>query len=269
MFIRMAVPDFGAIPLSASRSLVAAVMLIPLMMLRGLWPVFRQHWAHLMVVGLISTALPFSLITISTQYTTAGFASILNSLTPIFSALVAWLWLREYLTPAAIIGIVLSFLGVMVMVFDRETIASNLLVLPVLAGLGATLFYGLTGNYSRRYIREVPTLVIAAGCQFFSALFLMPVALLLWPDAPIPPQSWAYAFILGIFCTGLAFILYFHLLSQVGVARTVIVTYLVPVFAMLFGVLFLDETVTFKMLAGACCILAGIGLTTWKPEPTV
>src|SRR5690606_10318112 len=128
-------------------------------------------WAHLMVVGLISTALPFSLITISTQYTSAGFASILNSLTPVFSALVAWLWLKEYLTPAAIIGIALSFLGVMVMVLDRETIASNLLVLPVLAGLGATLFYGLTGNYSRRYIRDVPTLVIAAGCQFFSALF--------------------------------------------------------------------------------------------------
>lgn len=265
LFIRLAVPDFGPVPLTAARSLVATLTLLPLMLLKGQWPVFRQYWGHIMVIGLISTALPFSFLSISTQYTSAGFASILNALTPLFSALVAWLWLKEYLTPVAVIGILLGFAGVMVMVFDRETITASYALLPILAGVAGTLLYGLTGNYSRRFTAGVPALVISAGCQLFATLFLLPVAVVLWPTAPIPPGSWLYVVVLGMLCTGVAYILYFNLLATVGVARTVIVTYLVPVFAMLWGYLILDEGVTLKMLAGALCILAGIGLTTYRP----
>lgn len=267
LFIRMAVPDFGPVPLSAMRSLVAALILMPLMLLKGLWPVFRRNWGHLLVIGLISTALPFSFLSISTQYTSAGFASILNALTPIFSALVAWLWLKEHLSIATVIGILLGFAGVLVMVFDRETISSSFVLLPILAGLAGTFLYGLTGNYSRRFAAGVPVLVIAAGSQLFSSLSLLPVAALLWPEAAIPAASWVYAFILGVLCTAIAHILYFGLLEQVGVARTVIVTYLIPVFAMFWGFMLLDEAVTVKMVAGALCILTGIGLTTYRPKP--
>lgn len=267
MFIRMAVPHFGPVPLSGTRSLVAALTLTPLMLMKNQWPAFRQAWKHLLVIGLISTALPFSFLSISTQYTSAGFASILNALTPIFSALVAWLWLKEVLTPAVVIGILLGFGGVFVMVFDRETISASFPLLPILAGLAGTLLYGFTGNYSRRYLLGVPVLVISAGSQVFSTLLLLPVAMMQWPQAPIPAASWLYAGALGVFCTGLAYILYFGLLEKVGVARTVIVTYLVPVFAMLWGYLILGEGVTPQMLAGAACILCGIGLTTYRPKP--
>ncbi len=267
LFIRMAVPHFGAVPLSGTRSLIAALTLTPLMLLKDQWPAFRRAWKHLLVIGLISTALPFSFLSISTQYTSAGFASILNALTPIFSALVAWLWLKEYLTPAVIVGILLGFGGVFVMVFDRETISSSFPLLPILAGLAGTLLYGLTGNYSRRFMVGVPVLTIAAGSQVFSTLLLLPMALAQWPAEPIPVASWLFACVLGVVCTGVAYILYFGLLETVGVARTVIVTYLVPVFAMTWGYLFLDEKATLQMLAGAACILCGIGLTTYRPKP--
>lgn len=267
MFIRLAVPYFGPVPLSGARSLVAALTLTPLMLMKGQWPIFRQSWKHLLVIGLISTALPFSFLSISTQYTSAGFASILNALTPIFSALVAWLWLKESLTPAVVIGILLGFAGVFVMVFDRETISASFPLLPVLAGVGGTLLYGLTGNYSRRYMVGVPVLTISAGSQIFSSLILFPVAVLQWPETPIPAVSWLYVCALGIVCTGVAYLLYFGLLETVGVARTVIVTYLVPVFAMLWGFAILGESVTLQMLAGAACILCGIGLTTYRPKP--
>ncbi|HEY0962844.1 MAG TPA: DMT family transporter [Pseudomonadales bacterium] len=267
MFIRLAVPQFGAVPLSGTRSLIAALTLTPLMLMKGQWPAFRDAWKHLLVIGLISTALPFSFLSISTQYTSAGFASILNALTPIFSALVAWLWLKEALTPAVVIGILLGFSGVFVMAFDRETISAGFPLLPVLAGVAGTLLYGLTGNYSRRFMTGVPVLTISAGSQIFSALLLMPIAIVQWPDAPIPASSWLYAGVLGVVCTGVAYILYFGLLESVGVARTVIVTYLVPVFAMLWGYAILGETATLQMLAGAACILCGIGLTTYRPKP--
>jgi drug/metabolite transporter (DMT)-like permease len=269
IFIRMAVPHFGAVPLSGTRSLIAALTLTPLMLMKGQWPAFRDNWKHLLVLGLISTALPFSFLAISTQYTSAGFASILNSLTPLFSALVAWLWLKEYLTPAVVIGILLGFGGVLVMVFDRETISSSFALLPVLAGLAGTFLYGLTGNYSRRFMTGVPVLTLSAGSQIFSALLLLPVALLQWPGTAIPLSSWFYAAVLGVLCTGVAYIIFFGLLETIGVARTVIVTYLVPVFAMTWGYLILGEGVTLKMLAGAALILAGIGLTTYKPKPAL
>jgi drug/metabolite transporter (DMT)-like permease len=269
IFIRMAVPYFGPVPLSGTRSLIAALTLTPLMLMKGQWPAFRQNWKHLLVIGLISTALPTSLFAISTQYTSAGFASILNSLTPLFSALVAWLWLKEYLTPAVVTGILLGFGGVLVMVFDRETISSSFALLPVFAGLAGTFLYGLTGNYSRRYMTGVKVVTIAAGSQIFSALLLLPVALLQWPSEPIPPSSWIFACLLGVLCTGVAYIIFFGLLETIGVARTVIVTYLVPVFAMTWGYMILGESVTLKMLAGAVLILAGIGLTTYKPKPKI
>ncbi len=269
MFIRLAVPDFGPVPLSAMRSLVAMVTLLPLMLWSGQWSVFKRYWPHLLVLGLISTALPFCLLSLSTQYTSAGFASILNAMTPIFSAIVAWLWLKEDLSVATIAGIVLCFAGVLVMVFDRDTISSNFVLLPVLAGLAGTLFYGMTGNYSRRFAKGVPVLVITAGGQLFSALFLLPFALWFWPEQSVSTTSWAYAVALGVVCTGIAHLMYFNLIETVGVTKTVLVTYLIPVFAMLWGLLFLHEAITLKMLAGAACILAGIGFATYRPKPRV
>lgn len=269
LFIRMAVPDFGAVPLTASRSFIAALTLTPLMLWSGKGHLFLKYWPHLLVLSLISTALPFIFLSISTQYTSAGFASILNALTPIFSAIIAWLWLKEYLSVPAMIGIASSFAGVLVMVLDRETINASFALLPVLAGIGATLMYGLTGNYSRKLLPGLSPLVVSAGCQIFSALVLAPLAWLQWPRDPIPVSSWALAAVLGIVCTGIAFIIYFHLLEKIGVARTVIVTYMSPVFAMVWGFLFLDEVITLKMLIGAICIMLGIGLTTRAPAKAV
>jgi len=264
LFIRLAVPQFGPVPLSAVRAAIATLTLLPLLLLKGQWPVLAHNWPHMVVLALISTAIPVVCLSISTQYTSAGFASIMNSLTPLFSALVAWLWLKEYLTPAAVIGILLGFGGVVVMVSDREILSGDFVLLPILAALCATFLYGLTGNYSRRFATGMPALAIATGCQLFSALFLLPGAILLWPQVPVAAQSWLHVLVLGIFCTGLAYLLFFGLLEQVGVARTVIVTYLVPVFAMVWGFLVLGETITVTMLAGAGCILAGIGLTTYR-----
>jgi drug/metabolite transporter (DMT)-like permease len=262
MFARISVGEFGAIPLSAARSSIAALTLFPIVLMSGQWRQFMRYWKHFIVLGLISTALPFTFITLSTQFSTAGFASILNSLTPIMSAAIAWLWLKEYLSVPAIVGIGLSFAGVLVMITDTQSIATDLVMLPILFGLLAAFFYGLTGNYSRKFAEGVPSIVLATGCQVFAALFLIPPAIILWPDNPISTTGWINAVILGLLCTGVAFILYFHLLENIGVARTVIVTYMIPVFGMLWGTLFLDETITPVMMAGAVLILSGIALTT-------
>ena len=266
MFIRLALPHFGPIALSGVRSLIGALALSPFLFGRVPLGYLRSHGWHLLIIGLISTALPFFCLTLSTQYTSAGFASILNALTPICSALIGFAWLGERLSPAAMLGVLLGFIGVSVMVLDRDTISSSLPLLPVLAGLVATTCYGLTGFYIRRFLQGIPSPVLSSYCQFAAALLMLPFVFWQWPEASEPLASWVYAAMLGILCTGIAFILYFHLLAHVGVARTVIVTYLVPVFALLWGALFLGESATPKMLAGAALILTGIGLTTRLPK---
>ncbi len=262
LFARLSVGEFGAIPLTAVRSVIAALTLLPIMIWTGQWHYFTGNLKHFMVLGLISTALPFTFLTITTQYSTAGFASVMNSLTPIMSAGVAWVWLKEYLSVSAVVGIGLSFAGVLVMITDTQSISAEFFLLPVITGMAAALFYALTGNYSRKFVPDVPSVAQATGCQVFAALFMIPPALYLWPENTISTGSWMSAVILGLMCTSVAFILYFYLLKNIGVARTVIVTYMIPVFGMLWGYLFLNEIITVKMMAAAALILTGIALTT-------
>jgi drug/metabolite transporter (DMT)-like permease len=266
LFIRMAVNDFGVAPLTTTRSVIAALALTPFALLQGHGAALRQYWWQMLILGLISTALPFSFLAISTQYTSAGFASLLNAFTPVFSALIAWLWLQERLNFLASIGIALSFCGLVVLVLAGEDLAFTVSWLPIAVGLAATFCYGLTGNFSRKFLPGTSPLVIAAGSQIAASLWLLPVAFWQWPPYEIQTSSWLLAAVLGLLCTGVAYIIYFHLLATIGVARTVIVTYLSPVFAMLWGYMFLREQVNMTMLVGATIIMLGITLTSYKPK---
>lgn len=262
MFIRIAVPELGPWPLVGVRMGIAALTIAPLVLLKGELPVILRYWPHMLLVGIISTAIPFLFLTIATQYSSAGFAAIINSFTPIWSAVIGWVWLREYLSARVIIGIFLSFLGMLVMVTDSHTISSEFLLLPILAGILATFSYALTGNYTRRFLPQVPSLAMAGGSQCFSFLCLLPFMLWFWPETSVSARTWISMTALGMICTGFALIMYFHLLKRIGVANTVLVTYMAPVFAMLWGKLVLQETITSQMLGGAAFILSGTALTT-------
>lgn len=262
MFIRIAVPELGPWSLVGVRMGIASMTILPIVLLKGELGMIIRHWRHMLLIGVISTAIPFLFLAVTTQFSSAGFASIINSFTPIWSAIIGWVWLREYLSVRAIIGIFLSFLGMLVMVTDTRTISSSFLLLPVLTGVLATFSYALTGNYARRFVPEVPSLAMAGGSQCFSFLCLLPFMLWFWPEQSISTRTWVSMAALGIICTGFALIMYFHLLKRIGVANTVLVTYMAPVFAMLWGKLVLQEAITLQMLGGAAFILSGIALTT-------
>ena len=259
---RISVNELGPVVLTTLRALVATLVLTPLLFAGGHWASFKKNWFHILIIGIISTALPFICLSTATQYSTAGFASILNALMPIFSAVIAWLWLKESLPASSIFGILLGFAGVVVMLADTQSISSELIFIPVLAGMGASFFYALNGNYTRRFVNDVSPVALAAGCQFFAFVFLLPAAWLDWPEQAVSREAWVCMIYLGAICTGVAFILYFRLLRNAGVANTALVSYLVPVFAMLFGTVFLNEKITWPMMLGAAFILTGIAMTT-------
>ena len=262
LFMRVAVPEFGAVPLIAARVGIAAIFLIVVLARRrGLDQLYRNA-PRLTFLGAINSAIPFSLFAYAVLSVTAGFASVLNSTAPLFGALVAFIWLRERPAPARIAGLIVGFAGVLVLVWGRVSIADEGGGVAVLAGLSAAVLYGISANYVKRQMSHVDSLVIATGSLVAATVLLLPLAMIYWPETPPSRLAWVSAVLLGVICTGIAYILYFRLLSRIGPSKTLAVTYLIPAFGVLWGHLLLHEPITASMVVGCSVILAGTTLAT-------
>lgn len=262
LFMRVAVPEFGPVPLIEIRVAVGAAFLLTVLAWRGGLKGLLGKAVPLTVVGAINSALPFSLFAFATLSLTAGFAAVLNATAPLFGALVAYLWLRETMTSARVLGLGVGFVGVLVLVWGKISFKDDGSGWALLAGLAASLAYGIAANYTRRQLSGVDPVVTATGSQIAAAAMLLPLAALYWPAVMPSALSWFSVIALGIACTGIAYILYFRLIAQVGPATAITVTYLVPVFGMIWGLLFLHEAITPTMIAGFAVILLGTTLAT-------
>ena len=262
LLMRIAVPAFGPLALIELRVGLAALVLIPILALQGGIGQLFSRWRVLLFVGLTASALPFVLYAWATLSVTAGFASVVNATTPMFTALVAWVWLKDKLSTAALVGMLVGVLGVVILVWGKVSFKEGGSGWAVLACLGATLSYGVAGSLTKRYLNGVAPMVTAAGSQLYAALILLPLAVAWWPQERPAASDWSAAVLLAVLCSGLAYVLFFSLMSRLGPTRTVTVTFLIPVFGMLWGASFLDERISLRMLAGCAVILLGTGLAT-------
>lgn len=263
LFMRITAPAFGPLAMAALRVAGAALLLLPLLHWRGQSAALKAHWPALAVVGLTNSALPFALFGFAALHLTGGLAAIFNAATPLFGALIAWLWLREALTPWRIAGLMVGFAGVAGLALLRAGAATQGgPMLAVLACLLAPLLYGFSASYTRRRLTGVPSMAVAAGSQAFAALSLALPALLTWPATPPSANAWLMLGLLSALCTGLAYVLYFRLIANAGAANAMTVTYLVPAFAVAWGALFLGEALTLPMVLGCAVILLGTALAT-------
>jgi drug/metabolite transporter (DMT)-like permease len=262
LFMRIGAPEMGPVGLIAIRTLVAGLFLLPCLFLYNGHRGVRRHVPAIALVGVIGSAMPFALIAYATLTVTAGYASILNATTPMFGALVAWIWLGDRLKPSGIIGLLIGFAGVFVLVWGRGEMPTLQLGTAVAAALTATLLYALAATTTKRYLAEVHPLTLATLSQLFAAASLLPLALFAVPEQMPSVKAWWSVVLLGIASTGIAYVIYFKLISQVGPTKTLTVTYLIPVFGLFWGWLFLEEQISLSMVAGCLLILLGVGLTT-------
>lgn len=262
LFMRYAVPDFGVVPLIWLRVALASICLLPLLLLKRQFGALRRQAGALTVMSLFNSGLPFLLIAWATLSITAGLASIMNAMTPVFTALIGALWLGDRLDGRRSLGLLLGLAGVALLAADKADFRPGGSGWAIVAMLLATLCYGFAANHTRRYLQGVPALVNATGTQLVSALVLLPLALWNWPARSPGLGPWLAALVLGVACSALAYLLFFRLIARVGASRAVTVTFLVPVFGTLWGALFLGEPVTASMLAGGAVVLLGTGLAT-------
>jgi drug/metabolite transporter (DMT)-like permease len=258
-FMRVAVPAFGPLWLAFSRVALAFVALFALALARRSIPPFFAHWRDYLVIGVLNSALPFSLFCYAELYVSASTAAILNATTPFFGALAAALWLGDALTLRKVAGMALGLAGVVVLVGWQPEPLSGTMLLAALACLGAALCYGIASVYAKRRMRTSSAMALYS--QLTAAVVLAPA--LLWVPLPktLSVLVAANVLALALASTAFAYLLYFRLIATIGPARALTVTFLIPLFGVLWGFVFLGEALAVHMLAGCALILAGTWIT--------
>ena len=266
LFMHFATAEFGPLATAAGRVAIAAVVLLPIVLIKGLLPELQKHWKKIFLMGIFNSAIPFACFAFSLQSITTGLSAILNATVPMFGALVAWVWLKDKPVLSRIAGIMIGFAGIALLAWDKATFTPDVSgAAPgwaVLACLLACLCYGIAASFAKKYMGGIHPMVTATGSQVGATLSLLAPAIWLWPASTPSSTAWLSLLVLGVACTGVAYILYFKLIENAGPQRTLTVTFLIPVFAVLYGAVFLRETITLWMLLCAVVIVCGTALAT-------
>lgn len=264
VFMRIAVPALGPIPLAAARVSLAAVALLLLAVAWGRLPPLRARWREFAFVGVVNSALPFSLFCYAEQHITASTGAILNATSPFFGAIVAAGWLGEALTARKVAGMTLGFAGVIALVGWHPGDVTAQVALAIAACLAAALCYAIASIYAKKALADVQSFAVACASQLTAAIALLPLVPFATIPGPITPAVTASVVGLALASTALAYLIFFRLIAEAGPQKALTVTFLVPLFGVLWGYLFLDEPLSPGMAAGGALILTGTALALRK-----
>jgi drug/metabolite transporter (DMT)-like permease len=270
-FVEVAIEEVAPLTLVATRVGGAAILLVAALWIRGnRLPGGLSLWLAFIFMGFLNNVVPFSLIAWGQIHLGAGVASILNATTPLFTVLVAhFATVDERMTPTRVAGLIIGFFGVTVMIGADTLAGSADQLLAQLAVLAASMSYALSAVYARRFRRfGVQPMTAAAGQMIGASLVMVPLALILdkpwtmaWPSAPVLGSLFGLAFL----STFVAYIIYYRILATAGSVNLMLVTFLVPVSAILLGALVLGERLSTNHFLGMAAI--GLGLAAIDGRP--
>lgn len=261
LFMRIAAPVLGPGWLIELRVVFAALFLAAIALVLAKSLHVRKYWKHYLILGLFNAAIPFVLFAYAAKTLSASLLSVLNATAPMWAAMIAAVWQRHMVSPRVLLGLVLGTLGVALLVgMDRLSTQDGAL-LAIGAALLAPFHYGIATVYAKS-APAVEPFSNAHGSMWAGALLTLP-SLLMFPQPALPaPGILAAAVALGVLCSGVAYLLYYGLVRDVGPTSALTVTFLSPLFGILWGVLFLQEVVGWYTLAGAAIVIAGVVLVT-------
>ena len=267
LFTRVASVEFGVFATAALRVVIASMVMLPVLLISGHWSAFKQHAKPILFVGLLNSGIPFALFAYAVLSITTGMSSILNATVPLFGALVAWLWLKDVPSTSRILGLVVGFVGVALLAGYGEgergaSFKPGGSGWAILACLGATFCYALAASFTKKYLMGVPPIATATGSQFGASLGLILPALWFWPTQTPSFQAWGSVVIMAVLCTAVAYVLYFRLIETAGPSRALTVTFMIPVFAIIYGAVFLNEVITPWMVLCGFIVVCGTALSS-------
>lgn len=263
LFIKVAVAEIPPLTLMLGRVGIAGVFLYLILRAQGrkLLP-FGPIWRHLAVVALVQNAIPFVLFGWGEQYIDSGLAAILNGATPLFTLVLAHLFTTDdRLTPTKGVGTMIGFGGLLVLIGPSLLAGVRATTWGLLAVTLASVCYGVAIIYTRRHVRGLPPLVGPTTQLLLAALFLLPLSLFIEQPFTLPLPSWTALgslIALSVFGTALAFVIYYLLIERVSATYVSMVTYLVPIFGVILGVVVLGESLSWNAYLGCALILLGV-----------
>jgi drug/metabolite transporter (DMT)-like permease len=261
-FMRVAAPAFGPAWTAELRVLIGGLALLAWFRLTGYDAGLRRNARAYLRIGAIGIALPFVLYSFAAMHAPASLLSILNATAPMFGLVWSVSFGDERATLRRFLGLVLGLAGVVLVAAPPGAAADPLFGWAVAAALGACCAYGSVGVVMKRWSEGAAPRGMAAGNQLAGALLLLPLLPLLPPPGAPSPLAIANLLALALLASAVAFPLYFRLIADVGATRALTVTYLIPLFGVLWGWLFLGEALPAAALAGGALILSGTALVT-------
>jgi len=261
LFMRIAAPVLGAAVLIEYRVLFASLFLAAMALALKKPLNLRQHWKHYLILGLFNSALPFLMFAFAARTLSASLLAVLNATTPLWGTLIGAVWTRQMVSAKVMLGLALGACGVALLVgFDHVTTKPGAGI-AIAAVLFASFNYGIASNYAKQ-AKTVEPFANAHGSMWASTLLVLP-ALPFFPAPGEPTVGIMGAVLaLGVLCSGVAYLIYFRLIQDVGPSSALTVTFLSPLFGILWGVLFLQESVGWYTFAGAAIVITGTALVT-------
>ena len=262
LFIRIASPAIGPFLTIQGRVTIAAVALLIYIFMIGQSTRWRQLWKQYLIIGALNAAIPFTLIATASLHLNASILAIINSMTPLFTALAVWGWMKEKLSTKKWIGIFVGIIGVAILVGWSPIPFTSEVIIAILLSILSTVSYGFAGVYAKKAFDGVPPLSVAYGQQIGATLLLIPFTLFNLPKSTsvITPIVGLSVVGVALLCTAIGYLLYFYLITSVGPTKTLSVTFMIPLFGMIWGGVFLNEQITIGMIAGLFVILGSIFL---------
>ena len=261
LFMRIAANPLGPSVLIEARVLLAALTLLILSFYLKKQLKFMANAKHFFILGLFNSALPFLLFAYSAQFLNASSLAILNSTAPIWAAIIGAVITRTALTKNVIFGLCLGVAGVAILMGWEVVNIGEDAMLPIIAAIGAAVSYAIASNYAKK-APKVGTFDNAHGCMWASVVIILP----LLPFFPVREVTtidiYSAVLFLGVVCTGVAYLLYFRLVSDLGASSALSVTFLIPVFGILWGYIFLGEQIGLNTLAGTVLVVLGTMFVT-------
>ena len=254
MFIKVATPEYGPVALVNARLIIASLIFLPILLRKKYLPLLNPIWKHVLILSVINNMIPFTLFSFASLGSSSNILAILNATTAFNTMVIAYFWINESVTFKQIVGLILGFIGVIILVNPQNSEAT---LISSISCLLAAAFYSLSTVFIQKNSAKTNKLVLIGWSIIFSAVLMMPFSYLYLPESIPSFEANIAAVWLGAVSTGLGFLGYVRLIDKIGAVKTSIVAYFLPVFGILWGYIFLDEKISASVVFG--CIVVVIG----------
>ena len=264
MFIKISAVEFGPILLVTLRLLIAGLVFMPLLLKKQNRLQFKPYLPSILIIAVISNALPFTLFAFASLGATSNMLGILNGTTAFLTTVIAYFWLKEFISSKQIVGLFLGFIGVVILVNPANGSST---ILASMCALVGSLCYAFNGNYLQKYHQNSNKIVLIGWSMLFGGLLMLPLAVFNLPNQMPNFNSFLALLWLAVVSTGIGYLAYVRLIDRIGAVKTSTLTYLLPVFSIIWGAIFLNENITLIIFGGFMFVMMGMYFANSVKKP--